>query len=539
MTSLSGKANWSRLGLFATAFVSGAVVMALEILGSRLLAPVFGNSLFVWGALIGVILAAMSSGYATGGWLADRRGSSVLAWLLLASGAWTFLLAGVGQPVMFKVSAWIEDPRWGPCLAASILLAPPAFGLSGVLPALLRLSIADLGHLGQHTGAMIAVSTVGSLVGTWGTAFYLLTWLGSMTLVAALGGVQVMLGLLWWWRTVAVRSGAAAPVMRGLRLITVMAGGLGLTLLGLLALHPIAVLPPPLYQEDSPYQQIRVRDDDLLRYLILDRTFHAVMWKVDPVELFLPYSQLMMAALGLHPDPQRALILGHGGGSLAKWLARRWPGLQLDLVEVDPSVVRAAEQYFGYQLTDRHRVHVKDARVFLRMTDARYDIIWLDVFARHLIPFHLTTHEFFAEIRAHLNPDGVLAVNLSSTGNGPDRLRSYAVVETLRTVFPYIESFGVQGPWRTGSQKTQPENLIFFAGFPVARMRQPEFAARVSELVAQRRLPVQLPELLATRREREWPRGVVFTDDYAPFDILMGSGIPESGPVAMGLSTSP
>jgi len=538
MTSLSSKANWSRLGLFATAFVSGAVVMALEILGSRLLAPVFGNSLFVWGALIGVILAAMSSGYATGGWLADRRGSSVLAWLLLASGAWTFLLAGVGQPVMFKVSAWIEDPRWGPCLAASILLAPPAFGLSGVLPALLRLSIADLGHLGQHTGAMIAVSTVGSLVGTWGTAFYLLTWLGSVTLVAALGGVQVMLGLLWWWRTVAVRSGAAAPVMRGLRLITVMAGGLGLTLLGLLALHPIAVLPPPLYQEDSPYQQIRVRDDDLLRYLILDRTFHAVMWKVDPVELFLPYSQLMMAALGLHPDPQRALILGHGGGSLAKWLARRWPGLQLDLVEVDPSVVRAAEQYFGYEPTDRHRVHVKDARVFLRTTDARYDIIWLDVFARHLIPFHLTTHEFFAEIRAHLNPDGVLAVNLSSTGNGPDRLRSYAVVETLRTVFPYIESFGIKGPWRTGSQKTKPENLIFFAGFPVARMRQPEFAARVSELVAQCRLPVELPELLATRREREWPRGVVFTDDYAPFDILMGSGIPESGPVAMGLSTS-
>ncbi|MGH7206150.1 MAG: fused MFS/spermidine synthase [Nitrospiraceae bacterium] len=536
---MSSKANWSRLGLFATAFISGAVVMALEILGSRLLAPVFGNSLFVWGALIGVILAAMSSGYATGGWLADRRSSSaVLAWLLLASGAWTFLLAGVGQPVMFKLSAWIQDPRWGPCLTASILLAPPAFGLSGVLPVLLRLSIADIGHLGQHTGAMIAVSTVGSLVGTWGTAFYLLTWLGSMTLVAALGGVQVMLGLLWWWRTVAARSGAAAPVVGGLRLITVMAGGLGLILLGWLALHPIAVLPPPLYQEDSPYQQIRIRDDDLLRYLILDRTFHAVMWKVDPVELFLPYSQMMMAALVLHPDPQKALILGHGGGSLAKWLARRWPGLELDLVEVDPSVVRAAEQYFGYEATNAHHVHVKDARVFLRTTDARYDIIWLDVFARHLIPFHLTTQEFFAEVRAHLNPDGVLAVNLSSTGDGPDRLRSYAVVETLRTVFPHIESFGVKGPWRTASQKTQPENLIFFAGSPVIRMRQPEFAAGVSELVAQRRLPVEVPELLATRREQEWPKGVVLTDDYAPFDILMGSGVPERGPVAMGLSIS-
>src|SRR5438094_9196724 len=94
---------WSAWWPLATAFISGAVVMALEILGSRLLAPVFGNSLFVWGALIGVILAAMSSGYATGAWLADRLSSSrALAVLLLGSAAWTFRLASVGQPAMFK-----------------------------------------------------------------------------------------------------------------------------------------------------------------------------------------------------------------------------------------------------------------------------------------------------------------------------------------------------------------------------------------------------------------------------------------------------
>src|SRR5207249_9905239 len=180
----------------------------------------------------------MSSGYATGGWLADRRpAGAVVAGLLLASGGWTFLLAWAGQQVMFRDAAWRQAPRWGPCVAASLLLAPPAFGLSGALPALLRLSIADIGHLGRHTGGMIAVSTVGSLVGTWGTAFYLLTWLGSVMLIAALGGVQVMLGLLWWWRTVVVRSGAAAPAIGGLRLIAVMSGGLGLILLGWLALH--------------------------------------------------------------------------------------------------------------------------------------------------------------------------------------------------------------------------------------------------------------------------------------------------------------
>src|SRR5215813_12731741 len=145
MNHLQMSAHYSRWFILLTAFVTGAVVMALEILGSRLLAPVFGNSLFVWGALIGVILAAMSSGYAFGGWLSDRYpGAQVLASLLLFSGAWTFLIAWLGQLVLFKVAGVIEDPRWGPCVASTLLLGPPAFGLSGVLPALLRLAVLDL-----------------------------------------------------------------------------------------------------------------------------------------------------------------------------------------------------------------------------------------------------------------------------------------------------------------------------------------------------------------------------------------------------------
>ena len=500
--------------------------MALEILGSRLLAPVFGNSLFVWGALIGVILAAMSSGYALGGWLSDRYpGGVVLAWLLLASGAWTFLIAWKGHPVMFAVADWIDDPRWGPCLAATLLLAPPALGLSGVLPALLRLSIADMGHLGRSTGRMIAVSTVGSLVGTWGTAFFLLTWMGSMRLVALLGAVQALLGVLWWWRAVAVRTRAVA---RGTAGLVLGVAGLGL---GWLALHPDLVLPAPVYQEDSPYQQLRVRDTQLLRYLILDRTFHAVMWRAEPVELFLPYSHLMVAALAVHPNPQRALILGHGGGSLAKWLARYWPALDLDIVEVDPSVVRAAETYFDYHAPANHHVQVKDARAFLRTTDSRYDVIWLDVFARHLIPFHLTTREFFELVRAHLNPDGMLVANLASTGDGPDRQRAEAVVATLQSVFPLIEAFSAKGSLKTKTPES--ENLIFFAGLHVRIMREPEFFSQVAELTIKRLLPGEVLSLLSARQQREWHGGVVLTDDYAPFDLLIGRGTTGAPPAAL------
>ena len=484
--------------------------MALEILGSRLLAPVFGTSLFVWGALIGVVLAAMSSGYSTGGWLADRRPPGmVLTCLLLGSGAWTLLLAGVGRPIVFTVSQWTADPRWGPCLAASVLLAVPAFGLSGALPVLLRLAIADMGHLGRHTGAMIAVSTIGSLIGTWGTSFFLLTWLGSLTLVAVLGVVLVVLGLGWlWW----------SHCFKGVVLVPLVGVLGGLIWLGF---HPIVVQPPAIYQEDSPYQQVRVHDEKDLRFLVLDNTFHAIMWQPDPVRLALPYSQMMMAALALHPEPRRGLILGQGGGSIAKWLERHWPELELDVVEMDPSVVEAAEKFFDYRAPPNHHVYVQDARVFLARTTTQYDIIWVDVFARHQIPFHLTTTEFFAELREHLSAEGVVALNLASSDSGLDRIRAEAVISTLHTSFPHVEAYSIPAPsWL----RTKPgsANLIFLAG--AAPFRDEAFSLKTIALLNQGRMPPEVLNFLHAAPATDWNPGLILTDDFSPFDILQGSG---------------
>ncbi|TKS60075.1 MAG: spermidine synthase [Nitrospira sp.] len=499
----------SRWFLLLTALLTGAVVMALEILGSRLLAPVFGNSLYVWGALIGVILAAMSSGYAFGGWISDRySGGAVLACLLLFSGSWTFLVAWSSQPVLFQVEKFVQDPRWGPCLAATVLLAPPTFGLSGVLPAMLRLAVADMDHLGRHTGRMIALSTVGSLMGTWGTAFFLLSWIGSQALVAWLGGIQIGLGLLWLSKGMTAR-----PLMLFLGLVCSVA-------LGSLALHPIQRLNAPVYQEDSPYQQVRIRDDQLFRYLVLDRTFHAVMWKSDPVSLFLPYSQLMVASLALASEPKRGLILGHGGGSLAKWLAQYWPTLELDVVEIDPTVVRMAEEYFDYHPPANHHVSVRDGRAFLNGTNRTYDVVWVDAFARHMIPFHLTTVEFFSTVRAHLNPDGMVAVNLASSGEGGDMARAAAVVQTMRRAFPVVETFAVKGPWKTG--QTKAENLIFFGGRPIETGLPDHIVAKVTELAMNRQLPMETIALLNSRRAEPWPPGVELSDDFAPYDLLIG-----------------
>jgi spermidine synthase len=495
--------------LLFTALVTGAVVMALEILGSRLLAPVFGSSLFVWGALIGVILAAMSSGYAFGGWVSDRYpGGGVLAALLLFSGTWTFLVAWANQPILFEIEKVVQDPRWGPCLAATVLLGPPAFGLSGVLPAMLRLAVADMDHLGRQTGRMIALSTVGSLAGTWGTAFFLLSWIGSRSLMAWLGGIQVGLGALWLVKGTSAR----APVL--------LMGLSAVALLGTLAVHPLQRLKAPVYQEESPYQQVRIREDDLFRYLVLDRTFHATMWKVDPTSLFLPYSQMMVSSLALVSEPKRGLIVGHGGGSLAKWLARQWPALELDIVEFDPVVVRMAEEYFDYRPPANHHIFVKDGRAFLSATDRTYDVIWIDAFARDMIPFHLTTAEFYSLVRRHLNPDGIVAINLASSGKEGDLARAAAVVETMRQAFPVVTTFAVEGPWKTGM--TPAKNLIFFGGHFIEQKSVDHLVAKVTDLAMNQRLPMETIALLSTRRTEPWPAGVVLSDDFAPYDLLLG-----------------
>ncbi|MFM8550873.1 MAG: spermidine synthase, partial [Nitrospiraceae bacterium] len=166
----------------------------------------------------------------------------------------------------------------------------------------------------------------------------------------------------------------------------------------------------------------------------------------------------------------------------------------------------------------QHHVYVKDARLFLRTTPNQYDVIWVDAFARHLVPFHLTTKEFFAEVRAHLKPDGVLAVNLAASGSGSDRQRSQSVVATMRTSFPAIESFAVKG-------SKGADNLIFFAGAPTVSMRPQEFQARINRLIDARRMPAETAALLVTRRESAWSDAVVLTDDYAPFDLLMAGGM--------------
>jgi len=182
--------------LYAIVFINGAVLMGFEILGSRVLAPYFGNSIFVWGSLIGVFMAGMALGYFLGGWLGDRCPSRFLfASLLALSGLFMLVFPYWG----FHVAEWIADfdpgPRAGPLLACSLLFLAPSVSLGAVSPFAFVLAVSDLRSAGRSVGSLSAVSTVGSIFGTLGTAFYMILWAGTRSSLQLLGATLIFSAL--------------------------------------------------------------------------------------------------------------------------------------------------------------------------------------------------------------------------------------------------------------------------------------------------------------------------------------------------------
>lgn len=181
---------------YAIAFVNGAVLMGVEILGSRILAPHFGNTIFVWGSLIGLFMAGMSLGYYLGGWLGDRgpvRGA--LALLLLIPGVLLLLF----PEAALAFCGWLADqelgPRLGPFLAATVLFLLPSICMGAVSPCIFVLLFRSHSTPGRSVGSLYAVSTLGSIVGTLGTAFYLILWAGTRTSLRMLGVVMLVLAM--------------------------------------------------------------------------------------------------------------------------------------------------------------------------------------------------------------------------------------------------------------------------------------------------------------------------------------------------------
>lgn len=411
--------------------VSGASVLALEILGTRVIGPWYGVSLYLWSALIGVTLAALAAGYALGGRWADRRPDLArFSLLFVVAGLWTIILPWLKHPILAATEPL--GVKVAVMSAATALFFPPLLVLGMVSPYAIRLKAARLEEVGTTAGNLYALSTLASVAAAVATGFVLIPRMGVSRLLFVTGALLLLTGLIGW---VLARRRNLAPAAALL---------LPLLLAGAVRLAPVERADPArgvLAIEHSAYAEMRVVEKDGLRFMLIDGAPHTIVdpqtWRSD-----FPYVDVLEIGKHLHPEPGRMLLVGLGGGSVAKSYAA--DGWQVDAVEVDPVVTRLAHRWFG--LTEAEAaVHHDDGRRFLAGQPAgRYDLIVMDAFGSSTIPFHLVTEEVFQLIRTRLAPGGLLAMNLEAVGWHSPLV--HAVAATAAQAFAHVRILPIAEP---------------------------------------------------------------------------------------------
>ncbi|HQY30668.1 MAG TPA: fused MFS/spermidine synthase [Thermomicrobiales bacterium] len=414
------------------AFVTGFASIAAEISASRLIAPYFGSSTFIWASLIGVTLLFLSIGYWLGGRVADEHPDARLLYLLIGAAAIAMaLIVPISRPIL-RASLDAFDQRnagafLGSLVATLLLFAPVMLALGMVAPLAIRLRIGSVADAGKAAGSLYALSTAGSILGSFLPVIVLLPLLGTrwtFAILAIVMAVMSITGLLLERQK--VRAMAAAAVF----ICALIAMGIGSR----------GVLKPPYegtliaeLESDNNYIQVLQSGDATLLALNDGHAIHSI-YNPNQLETGGPWDYFTLGPILTGTgQPQRALIVGLAGGTAARQLKAAYPEIQIDGVEVDQTIVDVARKYFALT-PDVATVHVEDGRYFLETTDQTYDIIALDAYRQPYVPFHLATTEFFQLVAKHLNPGGVVIINAGRTQT--DYRLVDALSATAATVFP-------------------------------------------------------------------------------------------------------
>lgn len=533
----------------AVVLVAGAALMSFELVGSRLLAPYFGNSIYVWGSLIGVFLGALSIGYTAGGRLSDRwPHAGALALVLAAAAVLTALVVPLQSPVQSAVVQWNPGIRLNPLLSAVLLFGPASVLIGMVSPFAVRLRASSLDHLGSTAGSLYGLSTFGSIVGTIATAFWLIQAIGSESIVLLIAASLAVCSLLAAIESLAVRRRALASGAGSLLVIgAILATGTG-SLDASLARRNGEWSPvlraggyreqfEPVgngrirYSADSQYHHIRVVDYDggpgdtaASRVLHFDNSLQAGAALTDSGRAvtgraLFPYLRAFDLLPVLRPKLRHVLFIGLGSGAAAMRLHDLAPDAQIDVVEIDPEVERVARRWFGFS-SEAADVHIGDGRSWLAASDTTYDAIIVDAYFADSVPFHLTTREFLAVVHDHLAEDGIVAANLIGAVRGHRSKLLRSMLTTWKDTFPHLAIYPVPGQdGRVALDRFA--NVEMFA----ARDQLPT-ASRVAAMVNDSPLAVhdrELARLVAARYDAAISsHGVpLLSDDYAPVDALV------------------
>ena len=392
----------NRYFLYLVVFFTGGVILGLEILGTRILGPFYGVSIFLWSSLIGITLLSLSAGYFWGGKWADKEPKiSKLCYVIAAAGIWILLI-----PILKEFVLNIAEHaglRFAVLVSSFILFAPPLTLLGIVSPYAVKSTSENLDTVGSIVGNLYAVSTIGSVLSALLTGFVLIPNIGVNRLIFIFGLILLLIssvGLFEHFQKIKKVFTAA------IFLIIVLCG------YKLTSNEDIDLSKGIIYIRQSPYAEIRIVDFDGYRHMLIDGSIHTIedtiRWKSH-----FPYVAVLNMVEYYFKRPGKMLLIGLGGGSVAKSYSSF--GWSVDAVEIDPVVYEMAKKYFYLQDKDAN-VHLQDGRDFIQKSNDKYDLVVFDAFGSSSIPFHLITSETFRAASRIMNEGSILAINIETDG---------------------------------------------------------------------------------------------------------------------------
>ncbi|MBN98693.1 MAG: hypothetical protein CME16_05515 [Gemmatimonadetes bacterium] len=486
--------------LVLTAFCCGSLIMVIEVLGSRVIGPFFGVSLFVWTSLIAVAMISLAGGYAAGGLFADRHADArFLYGIIFLAGVAVLPIPFLKIPVL-KVCVDL-GLRTGAFVSALVLFGPSLFLLGCVSPFLIKIAAREVSSIGRTVGMFYAVSTIGSVCGTVLTGFVLIAHMGVSRIFLLVGCLLILLAALYFVFFRRALWAASAVFLLAVFWVHDEANAAMRTL-------PNGALIELLAHEDSYYGNVKVVQYSFgkkrNRELIIDGLVQGGIDVATGLSYY-PYNYyLQHLPLHINPKGSRCLVIGLGAGIIPRWYEAR--GIVTDAVDIDPAVVRMARDYFDFSTSGT--VFVQDARFFLTKNKTKYDYIILDVFNGDTTPSHVISLEAFELIGRNLTDNGVLGINLVTTLKGRNLIGA-SIVKTLRQVFDQVDLIPLFDPDREGSG-----NVAVLAYFGDKVAFSPDlFAGEAIHPFARKRI--------ASFRQFAFESGVpamVLRDDYNPMD---------------------
>lgn len=419
-----------KTGLYLTVFLTGASVMVIELLGTRLIAPFYGASLYVWSSLISVTMIALAIGYFVGGRWADCAKRTGLALIIAVAALLTLLIPWLVKPILLAT-----DPlglRGGAFVSALILFTPSLAMLGMVGPFAIKLSTLRLDGVGNSAGSIYAVSTIGSVVGTLALGFFLFPLFGSREILIGLGIGLFLLALviaIYEQKHLGIKA-AIMPCM----ILAIMGLGLLPKIVAAVHFHAGGKNFQLQSEQESLYGWVRVIDEPKrdLRLLTSDASTIGAA-SISNGQSMLIYQDIVGLIPALKPPMTRALIVGLGAGHMAKTLHDRYR-MTVDTLEIDPSIAQAAENYFGFKASGQSIVG--DARYEIRHLTGPYDLIIHDCFTGGSEPAHLLTQETLTQLKGLLSEQGILALNFVAFTKGPNSVALSSVSKTIAQVLP-------------------------------------------------------------------------------------------------------